>query len=789
MNKVEAIAKFRKDQKLFTAILGYQDADKFVMYHENDPELKPIKIMLPQPPDWDKIDGFGLPAKEQKFQHQKLPARLVLMQKECLKELTFKQTTNKSDTVTGQKLLTAINDKIKKQRAEYRAEIDWIKRQQYFMWRGYWCFINGKPTYIDGWHYRLLNWWRLDETSHTEYRDRDRRKFIFWRHAFTTKKDANGKDYGRRTCFGVLYPKGRRDGATHGGLVVGYDIVSTRRGVLGGIQSFDDDNAGEHFKNKLIPAWKGMPFFARPMWRGSTAPQEELAFENPPNGFGEELQSRIDYATTAKKKYYDGKKLYFWLGDEEGKTLLENVNDRWDVIKPCLSQGGNNIIHGFTIQPSTVEEMNAGGENFYNLCELSHYHDRMEANGQTQSGLFVLFMGAEDGLEGFIGPYGESIIDTPTPEQAKYINNTIGSRQYLTMTRESYLKAGTTEAMQKYRNFCLLFPMYYSDCFKGTGGNIGFNYEKLDRNIEELRVKEATGDREDISGNLMWIVKGYENPMTSGEFLAELSNNPKIDGRVEWFPEPDGRWRISYLPPSNMTNRRIMDDGIWYPENPGKFILGGDSFQFLQKSDLNKRTESKSENRLSDGGGAIFWMRDKSIDPQEKDRTQYISDRWVGDYLYRPDSDDEYCEDMLMASIFFGGEMYPEQNIKALYKHYVKRNFAGYLKYGYTTDKSTGFLQENTTPGYSLVNSDTKQEMFNQLKGYINYNILRNKHIRIATQMRKIKGIEYLNKFDLLAAAGGSLLGRKTYLDEQLFEDEEPDTIDIQNLFPMRKYS
>jgi len=204
---------------------------------------------------------------------------------------------------------------------------------------------------------------------------------------------------------------------------------------------------------------------------------------------------------------------------------------------------------------------------------------------------------------------------------------------------------------------------------------------------------------------------------------------------------------------------------------------------------MNKRTERKEVSRLSDGGGVVFRRRDRTIDPQTRDRKDWETNCAVADYLYRADSDDEFCEDMLMASIFFQAEAYPEQNIKAMYKHYIKRGFAGYLKYGYTIDKSTGVATINTTPGYSLVNSDTKQEMFNQIKSYIHYNILRNKHIRIAQQMRKIKGIEYLNKYDLLAAFGGVMLWDKVYIEEDFYETEEPDTVDIRALFPMRKYS
>ena len=64
------------------------------------------------------------------------------------------------------------------------------------------------------------------------------------------------------------------------------------------------------------------------------------------------------------------------------------------------------------------------GKQFFKVCQDSKLEKR-DLSGQTKSGMLVLYMPAYEGLDGFIGPYGESVIDTPTPQQAAFIGNSI----------------------------------------------------------------------------------------------------------------------------------------------------------------------------------------------------------------------------------------------------------------------------------------------------------------------------------------------------------------------------
>lgn len=753
MRKLEALMRYA-DKVSPDILMQYKDEDKYQWYNDKDPDLQPVKLMLPKSPEWHLIDGFGLPAKDQKFKVPEKPARLTELENMVARSLVHSATLNKNNPVTGQKLLEGINETLSTRRHEYIDEILWIKKQQYFYEYGYWCFINGKPTYLVGWYYRFLTTWNMEEIGLPEYRDRDRRKFYFYYWAYTTTTDDKWIDRGKRTLFGVIYPKHRRDGATHNALCIIYAIISTRFDVLGGIQSFDDDNAGAHFKTKLIPAWQKMPFWVKPMWNGSNAPQAELSMSNPQSrAIGAQLRSRINFATTAKKHFYDGKKQYANLSDEEGKTLLENILERWRVVRLTLAQGAGAKIHGFSLHPSTVAEMDVGGgDKFFDLVNQSMFENRIDISGQTESGLVTLFMRASDGLEGFIGPYGESVEDDPTPEQAAFIKNTYGSRRYIEETLNSHLAKGTPESMAQYRSFSLLHPQYLADCFRVTSGDTGFDYKALDEMISNHKRKMVTGDPDVAErGSFYMEQEGHPNLYTPKEWLDLLDTNKDLMGKVVFVPEDDGNWYVSEVLPPERANRIVMTQDGWAPEFPGKYTGGNDPFNFL------KRSESKmnDERGLSDGGCAIFKERDLGIDSMSKPIEEWETYRFVADFRARPDTDDEYYEESLWAYIYYGAGIFPEINIKGFWKHVEKRGFAGMLIYG--IDPITGEMNEQ--PGYSLAAGDRKQLMFNQIKKYIRLHVRRDKHVRIWQEARKIIGIDYLNKYDTLAAAGGALLG------------------------------
>jgi len=344
----------------------YKTPDKYLWVNTDDKDLIPMRIDLPDPPKYHNIDGFGLPPSEQLFKSPKLPRKI--------KELQKKHET-----------IDEIWEELQSNQEIYEEEIKFIRKQWYHRLNGYWFFNNGKPTYIDGWHYFYCSWWHID-VGIPKYRDRDRKFFLFARfthrdrsmfcevddkgNAIRSKKSGyfEFKDSGGRIHYGFNYPKHRREGATYKAECIQYELISRTIGAWGGIQSMNDVQARKCFLKHLVGPWKKLPFFFKPNYEGSTSPKTELSFSPPAKRLSSKgslatseigLESMINF-DNADPAAYDGDKLYFHHDDEVGK--LKKGLSCWDrhlVVKECLVMGSE--IIGFTIKTSTVGEMERGG--------------------------------------------------------------------------------------------------------------------------------------------------------------------------------------------------------------------------------------------------------------------------------------------------------------------------------------------------------------------------------------------------------------------------------------------
>jgi len=80
----------KKNDKIKDIVLQYEKEDRYFMVHENDPDLKPVKILLPEAPNSELIAGHGLNPEDQKFRYVKMPDDIEAIENQALKEL---QTT------------------------------------------------------------------------------------------------------------------------------------------------------------------------------------------------------------------------------------------------------------------------------------------------------------------------------------------------------------------------------------------------------------------------------------------------------------------------------------------------------------------------------------------------------------------------------------------------------------------------------------------------------------------------------------------------------------------------
>lgn len=756
----------------------YLPADKYVVLNDNDPDLRPIILSLPKPPPLHTIAGYGLPPEQQRFERVSIPKRLIDLEAEAVQKTKEKLSTNVNNVVTLLKIQKTFWDLLYSRYKDYKKEIEFIRRMWYHRMNGYWFFNFGKPTYITGRHFYYLNYWTMDTNegeNRPQYRDRDRKEYIFKEYCWTSNetfkhldsegfaikgedgkyemidiKDNHGKPI--RICLGYVQPKNRRSGNTNKALCDGLEVLTRTIGTDGlGVQSYSNDNAEEHFKMKLMPAYDKLPLWNKPL-TSSGRTSDTLKFDVGKNEYGEEtLETKATYATTSSPSFYDGKKLIYILVDECGKTPSSvcSVLKRHEVTRHVLAQGNGRLIHGMCSLPSTSDEMADGAFEYRFLASTSNFYQRVRATGQTFSGMFRLFVSATEGLDGFIDSYGYSVKDKILPHQsAEGFSQT--ALDYLQGNRDALLAKGDTEAMRSYREQKKLFPIRYADCWLGEAGDIGFNYEIIDSRLAELRRHDDT-----VRGNLEWK-DGYGGDVI---FIADEEN-----GRFSIAKHPNvgvANKKIQIMAFSSFEGKDIMQ---YRPMFPTKFVLGCDPFKFSNTRDVKGNIAAKgSRSNLSDGGIAIIERYDASVDGA-KPITAWDTYKFVLSYRYKPASIDEFNEDVLKAAIYYGAMVYPEVNIPTTWEYFVKQGFAGYLLYD--IDIKTGRYKER--PGQDSLER-SKQAMFAKVRDYIQYRGHVEPFAKFLQECKDIKAMDDMRHYDRFVAHGVALMGCETPFAEEAY--------------------
>ncbi len=674
---------------------NYQEAEKVLIVHDDDPDLVPVEIELPDAPPLETIDGYGLAPEDQVFTPPVFPAKLMMLQK---KYSTIEQCFSE----------------IRKNKEYYSEEIKFIQNEWKKRMNGYWFFNNGLPTYIAGVHYFYLVYWHHGR-KRPDYRSRDRKFYLFLMMCLLDK-----------FCCGFNYPKFRREGATSKVACFIYWLCSMEMNKHYGIQSKDEDSASEVFIEHIVNSHKKIMFWFKPRSRGKADPQSKLEFKSVSETISkkgtnlnvvESLESFIDFGTSTAG-YYDRAKLRVHYGDEEGKTLECDVYDRFNKIKPTL-QDGNTYI-GFHIATTTVGEMvKGGGEKFQEKVKHSMFHER-GSDGETTTGLYNLFISSIEGLNiedkktdvKFIDKYGNSDKDK--------------IKKYLEDKRADYLKSGD---LNGYNEFVRQFPIYLRECFRASAGGCHFDEKILMDRIEEFRF----GNPHKIRGDFHWKDKNWKDK----DFFL------KPDTEVVFTPSSKGRWWVSWYPPQNLSNRSINVYGVKVPAMKHTAVAGGDPFKV-----------NDAKYHRSNGGGAIYRKFDMSADDINSDPMTWKTDNFCATYSYRPDTVDEYCEDMLMACIYYGIEMFPEINVDALLRHFKKRGYPGYLYY--QTDIKTGKKFKNAG-GYTVERSQTSHE--NILGAYLYWVANRAAccvHDELLNECLEVR--DDMLKFDRFVAGGYALI-------------------------------
>jgi len=570
-------------------------------------EIQGLRIAVPLPEK--NIDGNDIKKEKQVFRRRQKPSSL----KKIRSIHEFK----------------SLPDDIKEEYYDY-IDTEFNRRND-----GYWFMCNGQPCYITGSHYMYLNWTKIDIGA-PDFRQSNRLFFYFWE---ACKADER--------CYGMCYLKNRRSGFSFMASSETVNLATASRDSRFGILSKSGGDAKKMFTDKVVPISSNYPFFFKPIQDGMDKPKTELSYRVPAskltrNSFKvkteeseEGLDTTIDWKNTGDNSY-DGEKLKLLVHDESGKwDKPDNILNNWRVTKTCLRLGAR--VVGKCLMGSTSNSLDKGGENFKKLYDDSDLtKTKRNRNGQTSSGLYALFIPMEWNYEGFINKYGFPVFDTPE-EKVEAIDGTFiydGVIEHWENEADG-LKDNPDALNEFYRQFPKTEQHAFRDETKESIFNLTKIYEQIDYN-EEL------------------VLKGY---ITRGSF--QWKNGIK-DTTVEWHPNPQGRFKLSWIPPVAMQNVIEFKNGIKFPGNPDFGCFGCDSYDI---------------SGTVDGGGSNGALHGLTAFNMHED---VPSTHFFLEYVARPQTAEIFFEDVLMAIVFYGMPILAENNKPRLLYYLKRRGYRGY---------------------------------------------------------------------------------------------------------------
>jgi hypothetical protein len=551
--------------------------------------------------------------------------------------------------------------------------VNYIEQEFDYREQGFWFMNNGVKTYITGSHYMYLQWSSID-IGYPDFREANRIYWIFWE---ACRADPRS--------FGMIYLKIRRSGFSFMSSSECINIGTLARDARIGILSKTGADAKKMFTDKVVPINSRLPFFFKPVMDGMDKPKTELAFRVPASKITKKnmyesnnneidgLDTSIDWKNTEDNSY-DGEKLLFLAHDESAKwTKPVNIKENWRVTKTCLRLGSK--IIGKCMMGSTSNALSKGGQNYKDIYEDSNVKNR-NANGQTKSGLYAIFIPMEWNMEGFIDRYGFPVFRKPDEPimgvDGNWIKN--GAIDYWDAEVES-LKNDADALNEFYRQF----PRTESHAFRDESKQALFNLTKLYQQID------------------------YNDSMIKEHYLTRGSFSWKDgikDTEVIWTPDTRGRFNIAWAPPKHMQNNVHTRNGVKYPGNEHLGSFGCDSY------DISAVVGGRGSN------GALHGMTKFHMDDAPVNQ-------FFLEYIARPQTAEIFFEEVLMACVFYGMPILVENNKPRLLYHIKNRGYRGFSIN--RPDKQMAKLTKTERELGGIPNSseDVKQAHASAIESYI----------------------------------------------------------------------
>ena len=516
---------------------------------------------------------------------------------------------------------------------------EYIKEEYRRRREGIWFYNNGEAVYLTGHHYFALQWCAmLDNGGYMDFRYAQLNMFYHIQACITDKR-----------CLGQIFLKSRRTGFTYIVLAVILNQATTTANAKYGMTSKSSDDVQEAF-DKLVYMFLSLPFYFRPVVRGKEDSPTELFFGKPSNnskeakkarntGIKDYLNTSIDHRPT-KNDSYDSVKLNGYLADESAKwSKPGDYITHLGMIAPTMMPNGK--VVGKAFLGSTMGARKKGGDQYIELINSSIVSKRNNTTQKTSTGLYMYFLPAQDNMEEFTDKYG--VCHTEKPEGKVYSITgeliKMGSVDYLLAVEEQKKQQSDKALNEQLRTYPRTLEHAMRDEESQCVFNINKLYEQIDYNTTQPDETLYT------AGNFRW-------------------KNNEVDGDVEFYPDDNGRFKISWMPSKvdnteHLRNRVMKRGENYFPLNLECVRFGCDPFSLKSTHGKGSKGGIHGKTIMNPEGGAP-------------------SNKFVLEYLARPADETVFFEDVIMCCRFYGAPILVESNRIDLLRHMKNRGYRGF---------------------------------------------------------------------------------------------------------------
>ena len=570
-------------------------------------------IHTPIPTEDHLVEGYDFPKEEQYWRRKELPSY-------------FDDIKYDSD---GNAILTP-------EQEEYAAiEVERCKK-------GYWLFINGVKVWLPPKYYFYLQWWKLEDDIYPDYRDADRRYFLFlmyWEAILW--------------CIGVGRGKKRREGASSqatSNLI--YECIFFTNSNCGLVSKTQIDSR-DTFTDMAAFGYHQLPVFLKPRQLNREGSVTELVFAakiEKGKSSNKGHKSKINYRAPVINAYDRGRMSRI-LGDEGGKWPIDVPFSKFiAIVTKTMVKGAKRV--GFAECPSTVNEMTKGGG-----AEYKKFWDganQFKTNGKKTSNRFVTyFTPAYDNYEGFIDKYGMSVIDAPTDEQYEFlvkkwvVKDPISGETISEISEEDIKKGAKAYVLGRRKDLSgdlleeeiRMNPCTVQEMFEAANTDCAFNSYEINKRLKELEDSPI-----------------YKRTLLFYRDLDQVVKFRDIDPTKHNF-----YWKITAFPPSGQENKYVMDGKLRKPSRIMDGAIAVDSY-------------SNSQGGRKYGSKASAWIgrRYDVNDPQNTGKA-------IGHLYGRPAVKETLHDQVMLASQYFGYLAWYEHTADDYLSHFRERGMVGYL--------------------------------------------------------------------------------------------------------------